>query len=76
MNIHEIYQTKGTFNAGVLEKCEKNEIRTGDFILILDRKRNYCKFLVLTGKSIGKIGWENEHFFKENLSYFKKIETI
>lgn len=48
-------------------------INKNDFILFLEQKQVFCKFLVLTGKHAGKIRWGNVFYFKDNPT-FKTVE--
>lgn len=78
--LHVFYLGEIGKSYGILKiVLTENVINRGDFVLILDEKtkKNYCKFLVLSGKSIGKIGWEDKRWFEEGSpKYFKRIEDL
>lgn len=67
-----------TFFLGKVENEEiyffEARISEGDFIIVLETEKGFCKFLVLSGKHAGKISWERELFFKFPSSYFREVE--
>lgn len=49
-------------------------IGKNDIVLILEQKQIFCKFLVLTGKNVGKVGWNYKMYFN-NKDEFKEVEV-